>query len=80
MLTLGDGIAIATIGGIIIAAVLRMKISKKDINGENVVYMTEKLFYSEQKNICTELRAIKDDISALFKQMRELNIYLREKK
>ena len=73
MLGLGDGIAIAAVGAIIIAGILKMPTKSSK-------YMTKELCKAEQKNICSELKTIKEDISALFKQMRELNIYLREKK
>jgi len=88
MLSLGDGIAIATVGGVIIAAILRMPMKTKIESGcftKRVDFekfkkeaMTKELWALEQKTINLKLETICDDINALFNQMRDLNNFLRE--
>ena len=86
MLSLGDGIAIATVGGVIIAAILRIPmktktgcyVKKTDFDKHVEKTMTKELWKAEQGTINVKLTTICNDVNALFNQMRDLNKFLRD--
>ena len=79
MITLGDGIAIAAIGGVIIAAILRIPMKNKTCYVRKIDFekhvdkaMTKELWRAEQHSINAKLENICDDIKALFEQVQDL--------
>ena len=86
MLSLGDGIAIATVGGVIIAGILKIPmktkvgcyVKKTDFDKHVEKTMTKELWKAEQGTINVKLTTICNDINALFNQMRDLNQFLRK--
>ena len=74
MLGPGDGIAIASVAGVVVAAIIKFK--KSSLNG---FYVRKETCDARAKGFSRELKLIESGLDRLSAQIDELNKYVREK-